>query len=242
LNYSFYRDIKFDYREGKGTMGGIATAWRTAAVHPLLRFYWSRQRQLPSAGWIQMMALLDKLNAMAVSAHDNNASEIGAALAETRSALLLDVCDVGASIAEDFSVPGTSKLHRAGTLDDDFNYLDLLYELKLPFYMTDAQGIVQMYSPAAAGFWGWSPRIGEQRWCGSWQLATEDGEPLELEACPMADCIRNQAAIRGKRAVAIRPDGTQRRFAPLPTPVIDGDGRMVAALNVLIEVPSQGAR
>lgn len=197
----------------------------------------SRQHRLPSAAWIQMMALLDKLSAMAVSAHDNDQPLLAASLRATRSALLLDVCDMGTSIDEDFNVSGASTGEMASMLNDDFNYLDLLYELSLPFYMTDTVGVLQMYSPAAEGFWGWSPRIGEQRWCGSWRLMTEDGQALEHRECAMAHCVRNQTAIRGKRGVAIRPDGTRSHFLQLPTPVHGSDGRMVAALNVLIETP-----
>jgi PAS domain-containing protein len=52
----------------------------------------------------------------------------------------------------------------------------------------------------------------------------------------MAVALRERRAIRGVEAVAERPDGTRRNFLPYPTPLLDGDGKLVGAVNMLIDV------
>ena len=42
--------------------------------------------------------------------------------------------------------------------------------------------------------------------------------------------------MRGAVAVAERPDGTRVLFTPYPTPILDEDGAMIGAVNMLIDV------
>jgi PAS domain-containing protein len=203
----------------------------------LASFFQSRQRQLPTASWIQMMALLDRLSEMATHALENKLFSAAGFFNKTRSALILDCCDVGENINENFQPINSGSTNFLLQKNSSATYIDILYELNLPFYITDPDGTLQMYSPAAENFWGWSPTLGKQRWCGSWKLETEDGKPLKLEECPMAQCVQTQTAIRGRTAVALRPDGKRKVFTALPTPVLRDDSLMVAAINVLIERP-----
>jgi hypothetical protein len=43
-------------------------------------------------------------------------------------------------------------------------------------------------------------------------------------------------AVRGVEAVAERPDGTRVRFIPFPTPLCEAEGRVVGAINMLVDV------
>ena len=52
----------------------------------------------------------------------------------------------------------------------------------------------------------------------------------------MAVAIREQRAIRGKVAIAARPDGSRKAFTPYPTPLFDDDGQLTGAVNMLIDV------
>jgi hypothetical protein len=42
-------------------------------------------------------------------------------------------------------------------------------------------------------------------------------------------------------AIAERPDGTHVRFLPYPTPLFDGDGNLIGALNMLVETTAEPA-
>ena len=67
-----------------------------------------------------------------------------------------------------------------------------------------------------------------------------DGRPLAHEACPMAVAIAEGRPVRGAHAVAERPDGTRVPFIPYPTPMRDATGRLIGAVNVLVDSPIAG--
>lgn len=106
-------------------------------------------------------------------------------------------------------------------------------EFPVPVYMTDAEGWLTYFNPACVAFAGHVPSVENGRWCVSWQLATDDGEPLAHEACPMAVAVQERRSIRGAMAIAVRPDGTRRKFMPFPTPLFDEKRRFVGAINML---------
>ena len=51
-----------------------------------------------------------------------------------------------------------------------------------------------------------------------------------------AVAIKENRPIRNVQALAERPDGSFIQFAPLPTPIQDNSGRLVSAVNVLLDV------
>ena len=103
---------------------------------------------------------------------------------------------------------------------------ELLEALPVAVYTTDAEGRITYYNKAAVELWGTSPKIGSDRWCGSWRLYWLDGRPMAHHECPMAVTLREGRPIRGVEAIAKRPDGTRVLFAPYPTPLRDGSGRI----------------
>jgi signal transduction histidine kinase len=48
--------------------------------------------------------------------------------------------------------------------------------------------------------------------------------------------LREGRAVRGFTAIAERPDGTRVDFQPYPTPLYDNTGRLIGAVNVLVDV------
>jgi PAS domain S-box-containing protein len=113
---------------------------------------------------------------------------------------------------------------------------ELLDALPAAVYTTDAQGRITYYNQAAVAFSGRTPVLGTDEWCVSWRLYTPDGRPLPHDQCPMAVSLREGIPIRGAEAVAERPDGTRVPFIPFPTPLRDADGRIVGAVNMLIDI------
>jgi PAS domain S-box-containing protein len=111
-----------------------------------------------------------------------------------------------------------------------------LESLDAPIYVTDADGWVTSFNRACIGFAGRTPVAGQDRWCVTWRLYTEQGDYLPHELCPMAVAIREARRVRGAVAAAERPDGTRVMFTPYPTPILDDDGAVIGAVNMLIDV------
>lgn len=112
----------------------------------------------------------------------------------------------------------------------------LLAALPAAIYVTDAEGRITYYNPAAAEFWGVEPEIGTAKWCGSWRLYWPDGTPLPHDECPMAMTLKTGEPVRGVEAIAERPDGTRLRFLPYPTPLRDASGTLIGAVNLLMDI------
>jgi PAS domain-containing protein len=116
--------------------------------------------------------------------------------------------------------------------------LRILNELPAAIYITDPKGVVTHFNRTCIAFAGRTPRVGQDSWCVTWKLYTEEGEYLPHDQCPMAVAVRERRTIRGARAMAERPDGKYVHFQPYPTPLFDGAGKLIAAINLLAEVPS----
>ena len=113
---------------------------------------------------------------------------------------------------------------------------DVLDALPAAVYTTDVEGRITYYNEAAAELWGCRPTLGSSQWCGSWRLYWPDGKPMRHDECPMAVALRECRPVRGGEAIAERPDGTRVPFIPSPTPLTDESGRMVGAVNMLVDI------
>jgi len=120
-------------------------------------------------------------------------------------------------------------------IGDELNEREILDALAAAIYVTDAAGRITYYNDAAAALWGHRPQLGEAQWCGSWRLFWPDGSPLPHDECPMAVTLREGRPVRGIEAIAERPDGTRVPFMPYPTPLRDASGRVVGAVNMLVD-------
>jgi len=113
---------------------------------------------------------------------------------------------------------------------------ELLEALPVAVYTTDAEGRITFFNQAAADLWGHRPELGSDKWCGSWRLYWPDGRPLPHEQCPMALTLKEGRPVRGIEAIAERPDGTRINFLPYPTPLRDASGRLIGAINLLMDI------
>lgn len=114
--------------------------------------------------------------------------------------------------------------------------LAILDAFPTPVYATDVEGRITYYNQACVGFSGREPVRGVDRWCVSWKIYTTEGAELPHDQCPMAVAVKEARPVRGAEAIAQRPDGSQVHFIPFPTPIYDESGRLVGAVNMLVDV------
>lgn len=143
----------------------------------------------------------------------------------------------GEAPADENVVPMAGSLRAQATLRErERRFRDLLDALPAAIYTTDATGRLTYYNDAAAELWGQRPPLGTSEWCGSWKLFWPDGTPMPHDECPMAIALKEDRPVRGMEAVAERPDGTRVPFIPYPTPLHDEAGRLVGAVNMLVDI------
>jgi len=123
--------------------------------------------------------------------------------------------------------------------DREARYRDLIQTLPGAIYTCDERGRVTFFNQAAVDLWGREPEVGKDLWCGSWKIYSPDGTPLPLSECPMAVTLREGRAIRGQEIVIERPDGTRRHVLPHPEPMRNGEGVLVGAINMLVDITHQ---
>jgi PAS domain S-box-containing protein len=141
---------------------------------------------------------------------------------------------IGASkIARDIT---ERKLAEAKLRDSERRLQELITAIPAAIYTTDAEGRITYFNQAAVELAGRTPTIGSDEWCVTWKLYHPDGRPLPHDQCPMAIALKEGRAIRNAEAVAERPDGTRVPFIPYPTPLRSGTGKIVGAINMLVDV------
>jgi PAS domain S-box-containing protein len=133
--------------------------------------------------------------------------------------------DAPGHLAEQLSLFGT-----------DGHFRDVLEALPAAIYTTDAQGRITFYNKAATALAGREPKLGSDEWCVTWRLYLPDGTPMPHDQCPMAVALRENRPVRGVEAIAERPDGSRVPFLPFPTPIRDGSGKLIGAVNMLVDI------
>lgn len=132
--------------------------------------------------------------------------------------------------------PALAWLALGALTQGDRYFREILDVLPAAIYITDAAGRITYFNEAAAALWGRRPELGTSEWCGSWKLFWPDDRPMPHDQCPMAMALKESRAIRGREAVAERPDGTRVPFLPFPTPLHDASGTLVGAVNMLVDI------
>lgn len=116
---------------------------------------------------------------------------------------------------------------------------ELLEALPVAVYSTDADGTLTLFNQTAADLWGMKPQLGSARWCGAWRLYWPDGRPMPHNESPLAVSLAEGREVRGVEAVAERPDGTRVPFLSFPSLKRDRQGRVVGAVNTLMDLTFQ---
>ena len=120
--------------------------------------------------------------------------------------------------------------------ESEARYRSVIDALPAAVYTTDAAGKITMFNQAAVELSGRVPEVGTDSWCVTWKLYHPDGTPMPHDECPMATALKTGEAVRGQEAIAERPDGSRVSFVPYPTPLHDSSGKLVGAINMLVDI------
>jgi PAS domain S-box-containing protein len=118
----------------------------------------------------------------------------------------------------------------------DDRFQQILEALPIAVYTTDKTGMITYYNRAAAEFAGREPDVGKDKWCVTFRLFTPDGKELPHAECPMAIALKEKRPVRNVEALAQHPDGTLFPFLPFPTPILDENGELTGAVNMLVDL------
>ena len=145
----------------------------------------------------------------------------------------------------DGRVAGASKIARDITerkkaenavRDSERKLQELFSSIPAAIYTTDAEGRITYFNDAAVELAGRTPTLGSDEWCVTWKLYWPDGTPMRHDECPMAGALKEGRTIRNAEAIAERPDGTRVPFIPYPTLLRDAHGKIVGAINMLVDI------
>ena len=115
-------------------------------------------------------------------------------------------------------------------------YKQVVSNLPVAVYTTDAKGVITLYNETAVELWGRRPEVGKDSWCGSYKIFRPDGSELSLDDSPMAVTLKTGEAVRGQEIIVVRPNGERRNILPYPTPIRDSSGKITGAVNLLLDV------
>ena len=144
--------------------------------------------------------------------------------------------DVALTLARQLGFSITRKKAQRKLQESEQHLQELLAAIPAAIYTTDAHGKVTYFNQAAVELAGRTPVLGSDEWCVTWKLYNPDGTPLPNDQCPMAIALKEGRTIRNAEAVAERPDGTRIPFIPFPTPLRDASGKVVGAINMLVDI------
>ena len=121
------------------------------------------------------------------------------------------------------------------------DWRSVLDELPAPIYTTDGEGAVTYWNRACIDFAGRVPELGRGPLVRD--LADLHHRRRVHAARPLPDGRGHQdrREVRGKVAIALRPDGSRIAFRPYPTPLFDNDGAFTGAINLLVDVSDEQA-
>jgi two-component sensor histidine kinase/DNA-binding response OmpR family regulator len=120
--------------------------------------------------------------------------------------------------------------------DSERQLQELISAIPAAIYTTNAEGKITYFNQATLELTGRMPTIGSDEWCTTWRLYHPNGTPLPYDQSPMAIALAEGRAIRNAEVVAERPDGSRVPFIPYPTPLRDGAGKVIGAINMLVDI------
>ncbi len=130
------------------------------------------------------------------------------------------------------------KLAEQALANSEGRYRDLVDLLPAGICTCGADGLINFFNRRAVEIWGRTPAIPDpkERFCGSFELYTLDGQLIPPEENPVAVALRTGASFRNVEARVVRPDGTSVIAEVNIDPFRDESGHIIGAINVFLNV------
>lgn len=114
----------------------------------------------------------------------------------------------------------------------------ILDDLPVAAYTCDAAGLITYCNGKAVEAWGRAPKLHdpENRYCGSFRLWRPDRTPVPHDQCWMAVALREEKMVQGAEIVVERPDGGFRTVLAHASPLLNADGELAGAVNILVDI------
>jgi PAS domain S-box-containing protein len=127
------------------------------------------------------------------------------------------------------------------TYRDGSEFHRLLDALPAGAYTCDADGLITYFNQHAVELWGRTPALNDSsdRFCGSFKLFSKDGTPIAHDQCWMALALRERKEYNGQEIIVERPDGMRATTLAHANPFIDGEGKLLGAVNVLVDISAR---
>lgn len=122
------------------------------------------------------------------------------------------------------------------TNDWEAKYTQLMDSLPIAVYTTDVKGYITSYNRQAVNLWGQEPAVGKELWCNSYMIYRLDGSPIPPDRCPIAITLEENRAVDGEQMLIERADGTKFFVKAYSRPMHDGEGSLIGAVDMLIEI------
>ena len=118
-------------------------------------------------------------------------------------------------------------------------FREMIDALPATIYITDADGCITYFNPAASRFSGSLPEPGTGQWYARWELFYPDGAPMPYEAWPMALALKEGRSISREELMARMPDGRCIWVEAYASPVHDEKGNITGSINMLFDITEQ---
>jgi len=131
-----------------------------------------------------------------------------------------------------------SHLSEQASLLEDSEFRKVLDCLPVAAYTCDKEGLITHFNAHAEELWGRAPKLNspDDRFCGSFELFSSDGNPVQPANCWMAHCLAQGTALDSQEVVVKRPNGDKRTVMAHISTIHDKAGSVVGAVNVMIDV------
>lgn len=125
-----------------------------------------------------------------------------------------------------------------GSRRSEVEFWHLLDNLPTAAYMCDSDGLITYFNQHSVSLWGRAPKLNDpvDRFCGSFKLYAVDGSPIAHDQCWMALALHERKEYNGHEIIVERPDGQRLTALAHANPILDDDGELAGAVNVLVDI------
>ncbi len=114
-------------------------------------------------------------------------------------------------------------------------YRQLLENVEIAIYTTDAEGTILFYNKAATELWGYMPEAGKDKWWQCYKIY-KDGKELDLDQWPMNIALKKGLSAGRQEVEILRNDGTMRNLAIYAVPLLSDEKKVTGAVNIQVDI------